>query len=95
MNWGDEFLFGAPNRENGCLSWGTTAVNRHHDQGKSYKGQHLIVAGLQDQRFSSVSSRQEHCSIQAGMVQQWLSTLHLHLKAAIRILTSRHLSQGS
>jgi hypothetical protein len=25
-----------------CLSQGFTAVNRHHDQGKSYKGQHLI-----------------------------------------------------
>ena len=31
-------------------------------------GQHLIGAGLQVQRFSPVSSRQEHGSIQAGMV---------------------------
>ena len=30
-----------------CLSYGFTAVNRHHDQGKSYKKQHLIGAGLQ------------------------------------------------
>jgi hypothetical protein len=29
----------------------------------------LIEAGLQVQRFSPVSSRQEHDSIQAGMVQ--------------------------
>jgi hypothetical protein len=29
-----------------CLSYGFTAVNRHHDQGKSYKKQHLIGAGL-------------------------------------------------
>jgi hypothetical protein len=27
-----------------CLSQGFTAVNRHHDQGKSYKGQHLRLA---------------------------------------------------
>jgi hypothetical protein len=25
-----------------CLTWGFTAVNRHHNQGKFYKGQHLI-----------------------------------------------------
>ena len=34
-----------------------TTVNRHHDQGKSYKGQHLIEAGLQAQKFSPFSSR--------------------------------------
>jgi hypothetical protein len=34
-------------------------VKRHHDQGISYKGQHLIVAGLQVQRFSPLSSWQE------------------------------------
>jgi hypothetical protein len=65
-------------------------VNRYHDQGKSYKGQHLIEAGLQVQRFSPLSS-QEHGSIQAGMVQEELRDLHLHLKAASRILTSRQL----
>jgi hypothetical protein len=32
-------------------------MNRYHDQGKSYKGQHLTGAGLQVQRFSPVSSR--------------------------------------
>jgi hypothetical protein len=42
---------------------GFTAVNRHHDQGNSYKGQHLIGAGLQDQRFSPLSSRQGHVSV--------------------------------
>jgi hypothetical protein len=31
---------------------GPTAVKRHHDQGISYKGQHLIGAGLQVQRLS-------------------------------------------
>jgi hypothetical protein len=35
------------------------AVNRHRDQGKSYKGQYLIGAGLQVQRFSPLSSWQE------------------------------------
>jgi hypothetical protein len=59
------------------------------------QGQHLIGAGLQVQRFSLLSSRQEHSSIQAGMVQEELRVLHLHLKAASRILTSRKLGQGS
>jgi hypothetical protein len=35
------------------------AVKRHHDRGKSYKGQHLIGAGLQVQSFSPLSSRQK------------------------------------
>jgi hypothetical protein len=66
-------------------------VDRHHDQCKSYKGQHLIGAGLQVQRFSPLPSRQEHGSVQAGMVQAELRVLHLHLKAPSRILTSRQL----
>ena len=33
----------------------------------------------------------EHGIIQAGMVQEELRVLHLHLKAASRILTSRQL----
>jgi len=53
-------------------------MNRHHDQGKSYKGQHLIGAGLQVQRFSPLSSRQEHGSVQAGMVQEELRIPQLH-----------------
>ena len=32
------------------------AVKRHHDQGNSYKGKHLIAASLQVQRFSPLSS---------------------------------------
>jgi hypothetical protein len=36
-----------------------TATNRHHDQGNSYKGQHLIGAGLRVQRFNPLSSGQE------------------------------------
>ena len=72
-----------------CLK-GFTAVKRHHDQGKSYKG-HLIEAGLQVQRFIPLSPRQEHGSIQADMVQEQLRVLHLHLKAASGRLTSRQL----
>jgi hypothetical protein len=54
----------------------------------------LASPGLGVQRFSPLSSRQEHGSIQAGMVQEELRVLHLHLKAASRILTSRQLGQG-
>jgi len=50
-------------------------VNRHHNQVKSYKGQYLIGAGLQVQR----SSRWEHGSTKAAMVQA--EHLHLHLEA--------------
>jgi hypothetical protein len=39
------------------LSYSFTVVHRHHDQSKYYKGQHLIGAGLQAQRFSPLSSR--------------------------------------
>jgi hypothetical protein len=66
-------------------------VKRHHDQCKSYKGQFLIGAGLQVQRFSPLSSRQEQGSVQAGMVQEELRVLCLHLKAASRMLASRQL----
>jgi len=50
---------------------------------------HLIGAGLHVQRFSPLSSRREHESIQAGMVQEELRVLYLHLKAAGRTLTFR------
>jgi hypothetical protein len=56
--------------------------------------QHLIGAGLQVQRFSPLSSRQGHGSIQAGMVWEELRVLHLHLKADRR-LASRQLGGGS
>jgi hypothetical protein len=64
-------------------------VNRHHDQGKSYKKHYLIGAGLQVQRFSPLSSRWEHGSIQAGMVQEELRVLCLHPKAASGRLTAK------
>jgi hypothetical protein len=51
------------------------------------KGQHLTGAGSEVQSISI----KEHGSIQAGMVEAELRVLHLHLKAASRILTSRQL----
>jgi hypothetical protein len=63
------------------------AVERHHDQGNFYKGQHFIGAGLQVQRFSSSSSKWEHGSIQAGTAQEELRVLHLDLTAVRRTLT--------
>jgi hypothetical protein len=48
----------------------------------SFKKQPLIGPGFQVQRFSPLSSRQEHGSIQAGMVQTELRVLHLPPKAA-------------
>jgi hypothetical protein len=57
-------------------------VNRHHDHGKSYKGQQLIGTGLQDQGFSPLSLQWEHGSIQAGLVHAELRVLYFHLKAA-------------
>ena len=51
----------------------------------------LIRAGLQVQRFSLLSSRQEHGSVQAGMVQEELRVPPLVLKAARRRLDSRQL----
>jgi hypothetical protein len=49
---------------------------RHHDQDNAYKGQYLIGAGLQVQRYP-LSSRWEYGSIQAGMVQEKLRILYL------------------
>jgi hypothetical protein len=46
------------------------------------KKQHLIGAGLQVQRFSPLSSKWGHDSIQAGMAQEELRVLCLHPKAA-------------
>jgi hypothetical protein len=38
-----------------CLSWSFIVVKKHHDQGSSHKGKHLIGAGLQFQRLSPLS----------------------------------------
>ena len=46
---------------------------------------------LTDSEVLSIIIKWEHDSIQAVMVQTGLRVLHLHLKAASRILTSSHL----
>jgi hypothetical protein len=56
---------------------------------------HLIGAGLQVQKFSPLSSRLEHGSIQTGLAQAELRVLPLHPKAATGRLTSRQLGGGS
>jgi hypothetical protein len=67
-------------------------MNRYHDQDKSYKGQHLIGGWFTgSERFNPLSSRWEQGSIQADMMQELLRVLYLHLKAAMRLLTSRQL----
>jgi len=45
-------------------------------------------------KLQSIVTRQEHGSIQAGFVQKELKVLHIHLKAASRILASRQLGLG-
>lgn len=62
----------------------------------SYKGQYLVVAALQVQRFSLSLSRQKH-----GTMVEELRGLHLHLEAAktgfqaarLRVLKPRTLSR--
>ena len=51
------------------------------------KDLYLIGAGLQVQRFSPLSYKWEHGSVQAGMVWEELRVLYLHLKAARKRLT--------
>jgi len=46
---------------------------------------------LTSSEVQSIIIRREHGRIQAGMVQEELRVLHLHLKAASRILASRQL----
>jgi hypothetical protein len=43
------------------------------------------------QRFCPLSSRQDHESIQAGMVEEEIRVLQLHLNVTSRILTSMKL----
>jgi len=63
-----------------CLVRVFPAVNRHRDQSNSYKGQHLIGAGLQAQRVSSLSSMWEHGSVQANTELR----VHLLLQRQLR-----------
>jgi hypothetical protein len=66
-------------------------MNRHHDQGKSYK-KTTFNWGWLTGTDSPLSSRMMHGSIQAGMVEEELRVLRLHPKAASGRLTSRHLA---
>ena len=52
-------------------------------------------AGLQVQRFSTLSSMQGHGRAQAGVIHENLRVLPLDPKANRRRLTSRQLGQGS
>jgi hypothetical protein len=70
-------------------------MNRHHDQGYSYKGQYLTGAGLKVQSFGSLSSRYKHGSIQAGMMLKELKVLYLIPKANRRITIYGQLRGGS
>ena len=54
-----------------------------------FEGTRKEVEKIQVQRFNLVSSSREHGSIQAGMMQEELRVLHLHLKDASRIPASR------
>jgi hypothetical protein len=65
-------------------------MNRRHETTKAtFIRTAFNWGGLQVQRFSPPSSRWEHGSIQAVMVQEELRVLHLHLKATSGILTFR------
>jgi hypothetical protein len=59
---------------------------KHHDHGNTYKGKHLIGAGLEFQRFSALSSWQEDVAWQHpcrhGMLENELRVLHFELKVA-------------
>ena len=66
-------------------------MNRHHDQDNSYKGQHLIRAGLQVQRFSPLSSWQETWQC-PGRHSAGRRGEHLDPKAARRTLAGWSLS---
>ena len=71
----------------------------HHVSNSSvfvlYKGQNLIGAGSQAQRFSLVLSRQDHSSIQESTAMEELRVLHLFPKANGRRLPPMCLEGGS
>jgi hypothetical protein len=71
-----------------CLSKGFIAVSKHHDQDKCYKGLHLIGLAYMFRDSAHCHQGRKIGSIQAGMVQEELRVLHLHLKATSKILAS-------
>ena len=65
-----------------CLSLGFIAVKRHHDQGNSYKGKHLIGAGLYNSEGQSVIIMMwQRGRILADMVLEDSRVQHLDSKA--------------
>jgi hypothetical protein len=56
-------------------------VKGQHEQGNSCKRKYFIGAGSQFQRFSPLSSRWKHGSVQAGMVLEEPRVLHPDPKA--------------
>ena len=69
-------------------------MSRYHDQGKSYKGQYLLGAGLQVQRSIIIKVYIMQCSIQIDVELEELRALHLVLKVARRRLASMQLGEG-
>jgi hypothetical protein len=74
-------------------SLGFTAVNRHYNEGKSYKEQHLIRDDLRFQRFSPLFSRWEDGSVQADVGLEEMKVLPPVPQAARRRPASRKLGQ--
>ena len=70
-----------------CLILGFIAVNRHHDQGNSYKGHHLLMVTLQVQVQSIIiRERKMAVSRQAAMTLEEMRVLHLVLNANRRLI---------
>ena len=68
-------------------------MNRHHDQGKSYKDD--ILLGLDNMFRGSVNFHQgKKMAAFRCMMQVEQRVLNPHLKAASRILASRQIGQG-
>jgi hypothetical protein len=71
------------------------AVKRHHDQGNSYKGQRLIGAGLQVQRFSPLPSRREHGRHGAGGAESSSSCSKVKREKTVLQGTRRRISKST
>jgi hypothetical protein len=85
-----------PTKHTWCLRI-SIAVMRHHDQGNYHKRQHLIGAGLQFQRFSPLSSRQEawHCSGRHGTGEGTERSVACSEGNQKKTVSSRQLGGGS
>jgi hypothetical protein len=61
-------------------------VNRHHDQGNSYKEKHFIGAALQFRGSVHYHHGRKHGRMQVDMVLEEMRVLHLDPQAAEREL---------